>query len=203
MNNKDEMLDKIGANIAKYGHHVHIVAGGANPRFAYSIGLSQRIGVELVFAGASFYTNNEVRDIINDVAGEVEKIEAGHRFEFVSSGRLTLGRVDDSWASKLILGALDYYKKSKIGALQIIPDAQHWTIDVPNLSTQWSAAVEPIWQWLGNPWGYPISKRSIAVTNLDALRGKPITEAMRWDPQRQLSLPTDDNYTSLFLTGDL
>ena len=35
--------------------------------------------------------------------------------------------------------------------------------------------------WLKSPWNYPIPKRSIAITNLDALKGKAIAEAARWE----------------------
>src|SRR6516225_7429416 len=79
------------------------------------------------------------------------------------------------------MGALDYYKSTNVAALQIVPDAQHATIDVPDLSLPWSASSEPIWQWLEQPWKLDIPKDSTAVTDLQALQGKQITEAMRWE----------------------
>jgi hypothetical protein len=38
-----------------------------------------------------------------------------------------------------------------------------------------------VWQWLTDPWEYAVPDDSVAITNLDALRGKSITEAVRWE----------------------
>ena len=80
-----------------------------------------------------------------------------------------------------MVGALDFYRETDLPALQIVPDEAHWTIDVPDLSEPWSAKASPIWQWLQEPWRYPVPSKSKAVTNLAALRGERITEAMRWE----------------------
>ncbi len=182
MKNKEKALEEIRANIARYGQHIYAVAGGQSPRFAYSIGLSQEAGVELIMAGASFYSTNEVGDIMDGIAEEIRKNKDWRQTKFeVGLGAFTLGKVHDSWSSRFILGALDYYKVSGIETLQILPDREHWTIDIPNLKKKWSATSEPVWQWLENPWSYPVPKRSMAVTNLDALKGKPVTEATRWE----------------------
>jgi hypothetical protein len=47
---KISMLKLIRANIAKYGHHITLVAGGEIPRFTYTVGISQIISAELIFA---------------------------------------------------------------------------------------------------------------------------------------------------------
>jgi hypothetical protein len=80
-----------------------------------------------------------------------------------------------------MLGAFDYYQKRDIPALQIVPDQAHWTVDVPDMSMPCSATTEPVWQWLHEPWTYPVPKHSTAATNLAALRGERITEVMRWE----------------------
>ena len=51
------------------------------------------------------------------------------------------------------------------------------------MSQTWSPQSEPVWGWLAEDWNYPVPEKSIAATNLDALRGKPITEVMRWEEE--------------------
>jgi hypothetical protein len=52
---------------------------------------------------------------------------------------------------------------------------------VPDLSHPWTAAEGHGWRWLFDEWPYPVPKNSMALTDLDALRGKRITELMRWE----------------------
>ena len=55
-NQRERALEVIRENIACSGHHTYVVsAGGQTPRFAYTIGVSESIGVELILAGAIFY----------------------------------------------------------------------------------------------------------------------------------------------------
>lgn len=65
-------LDDIRENIARSGQHVYVVAGGSTPRFAYTIGVSESIGIELILAGAVFYTLDEVVRIINEIAVQLK-----------------------------------------------------------------------------------------------------------------------------------
>jgi hypothetical protein len=76
---------------------------------------------------------------------------------------------------------VDYYGLKQIKAFQIRPDQKHWTIDVPNMREPWSPIGQPIWKWLEAEWEFPVPSTSKAITNLDALRGHPITEVMRWE----------------------
>jgi len=39
----------------------------------------------------------------------------------------------------------------------------------------------PGWRWLKKEWTYPVPKDSVALTNLNAIRGERITEVMRWE----------------------
>lgn len=61
-------------------------------------------------------------------------------------------------------------------------------LDIPEMTAPWSATVEPVWRWLREPWTFPVPKNSEAVTDLAALRGKPVTETARWE----------ENYWELF-----
>jgi hypothetical protein len=147
------------------------VGQGVVPRFVYTVGLRKKIGAELVFAGASSQTAAEVQQLINATAASVGRSTA------------ILRKVDSSWVKLLLLGAIDYFEDDAVPALQVMPDQAHWTIEVPDLEKPFSADSEPVWQWLTNPWTLPIPKDSTAVTNMAALRGERITEAVRWEQE--------------------
>lgn len=180
---RKSMLELIRDNIVKYGHHIYLIPGGMLPRYAYTIGLREAIGAELILAGASFYSAEDVKRIINEVAA---KLRTGvdwwkSALEVSSLGLFSPRKVDSSWAEALMLGALDFYSVRKLEAFQIVPDQNHSSIDVPNFAEPWSATAEPVWQWLHEPWRYVVPPESVAITNLDALRGGRITEAARWE----------------------
>jgi hypothetical protein len=181
---KETAFDLIRSNIASHGHHVYVVAGdGPLPRFAYTIGVRDRIGVELVLAGASIFQANEVTRIINHVACKLQIDEAqwDRCYDLGSLGLFSLRPTDPSWTSGLMLGALDYYRETSLRALQIVPDDLHLTIDTPDLGRYWSASEQPVWQWLYAPWNLDVPPTSKAITNINALRGKRVTEAARWE----------------------
>lgn len=178
---RKQALDQIQGNISRRGHHVYVVSGGATPRFAYTIGVSESIGLELILAGAVFYMKDEVLTIVNDIAAQLKAHRDQKVFEVAGQGSFTLREVHASWTTALLLGALDYYRVRDVPALQIVPDEAHWTVDVPNLTAPWSATTAPVWRWLHAPWTYPIPTDSTATTDLAALRGERVTEAMRWE----------------------
>jgi hypothetical protein len=178
---KKLVLDRIRENIARSGHHVYVVSRGETPRFAYTIGLSESVGAELILAGAVFYMYDEAVKIVSDIAAQLKAQRDREVFEVDELGSFTLRKAHSSWAAEFMLGAFDYYKKRDIPALQIVPDKVHWTIDVPDMSVPWSASSEPVWRWLEEPWTFPVPKDSTAATNLAALRGQRITEVMRWE----------------------
>jgi hypothetical protein len=180
------MLEIIKANITKHGHHIYLVSGGPLPRFAYTIGLSQSIGTELILAGASFYMAEDVMRIINEFAATLRRATDWRQcsLEIDNLGLFFLRKTDASWSKALMLGALDFYKKSEIEGLQIVPDQAHWTLDTPNFTEPYNPREEPVWQWLHKPWSYRVAPKSTAVTNLDALRGGRITEAARWEEEQ-------------------
>jgi hypothetical protein len=180
---KAEALESIRRNIASHGQHVYLVQGWSNPRYAYTIGLSEAIGSELILAGGAFYSAKEVFEVINRLASVLRATHDPSQTDH-SLGELgifSLLEVHQTWSSKLVLGAIDYYKTPLVPALQIVPDAEHITIDVPNLSQAFSAETEPVWQWLEKPWDYSVPKNTVVITDLDALRGEIITEAARWE----------------------
>lgn len=184
MNSKEKYLKLIGSNIKKYGYHLYeIVDAGPLPRFFYTIGLLEKIGAELVFAGALLYSDEEVKNIIEDIIMKLtEKTDVNSIA--TSLGNFSLGKVDPTWSEKLMLGVFDYYNISEINAFQIIPkDSNYLTIDVPKLANKYDPKVEPVWKWLTEEWHYNIPKNSMCATDLDALHGKPIISAIRWEEE--------------------
>jgi Domain of unknown function (DUF4262) len=180
---RERVLNLIRQNIAQHGYHTYIVTGGGSPRYAYTIGLSKSFGAELLIAGAYFYLQDELPKIIDAVVAKLRR-HIAWKEESVAVGQFGsfsfLG-VHESWVTTMMLGALDFYQVKEIEAFQIVPDKTHWTIEIPNLSRPWSAADAPSWQWLHEKWTYPVPAKSMAITNLGALRGERVTEAMRWE----------------------
>lgn len=176
-------LRRIRDNIARSGHHIYVVAAEETPRFAYTIGVSEAIGVELILAGACFYSSRGVAQIINDMVPRLKPAVDWEvsRFDLAGFGSFTVRKAHPSWSTALMLGALDYYSVNEIAAVQIVPGQARWTIDVPDMGAAWSATTEPIWRWLHEPWTYPVPKEARAATDLAALRGERITEAVRWE----------------------
>ena len=179
---RDAALRLIESNIAQYGYHVYIVSGGASPRYAYTIGLSDRIGSELILAGCIHYSAREAKRIIDEVAHSLQRGASPVLAIDVSPlGSFRLEKAGDSCVNLLMLGALDYYKNRGVAAYQLLPDEEHWTVDVPRLHEHWSATSDPAWKWMWEEWPYRVPRSSVAATNLSALRGGRITEAARWE----------------------
>lgn len=180
---KREALDRIRENIAQSGHHVYLVVGGKMPRFVYTIGVNESIDVELILAGALFYVNAQATAIVDEIARQLKVQRDQSVLDVAGYGRFTLRQVHTSWSTALMLGALDYYQVPDMPAFQIVPDHSHWTIDVPDMSVPWNIVNEPVWRWLREPWTYPVPESSRTATDLAALRGERVTEAMRWEEE--------------------
>ncbi len=180
---REQAIEQIRKNIAGKGFHTYVVSGGGDPHYAYTIGLTEALGAELILAGAYFYKLDDVPHIIESVVdrlsfqGEME----GQNIVLDPWGSFSLRTVDASWIKLLMLGALDFYQSKVIRAFQIVPDESHETLDVPKMHRPWNPVLEPAWRWLQQKWPYAIPIQSVAITNLDALRGKRITEVMRWE----------------------
>jgi hypothetical protein len=176
-----ERLQKIRLDIERYGHTITLITGGPLPRYAYTIGLRDAIGFELIMPGVSRYTAREVQQIVNTFGAALRADPTLSSLEMPSTGSFTLRPAHDSWVRSLALGALDFYSVDILSGAQIVPDADHQTIDVPNMEQDWTQSCEPVWQWLVQPWEYNVPENSIATTNLAALQGSPITELARWE----------------------
>ena len=184
------MLETIRTNIERHGFHVYRISGGPCPRFSYSIGLVKPVGAEVVLAGGAFFEGSGPATIIDSICQRLLRDAKSRRatedlaaaiFPVTGFGTFTLKPVHESWVRPMLLGALDYYSLPVVPAFQIVPEAKHQTLDTPDLSKPRSMQADPAWRWLDEPWIYDVPKDSLAMTNLLALRGKRIGEAVRWE----------------------
>ncbi|WPV69685.1 DUF4262 domain-containing protein [Chitinophaga sp. LS1] len=180
---KEKYIEEIKSNIQKFGYHVTYVIADISPSFAYTIGLSQTFNFELVIAGGAFYNRAEKETIITSIADKI--IETDNKIpQSINLGELgvfSLSLVDESWSKLFLLGVYDILKKETVVALGIVPDQNHFTLDIPKMSVPFNVNNEPVWQWMAKEWKYNVSKESTVGTDLDALKGKAITEVTRWE----------------------
>jgi hypothetical protein len=179
---RNQFLSLIGSNIDKYGYHVTIVNSTLEPRYAYTIGLTKLLGFELIFAGGIYYMKDQLFVIIDTIVEELKSGKKTNETIRVSNlGNFTLNEVLMSWSQLTMLGVFDYYKLDQISAMQIKPDSNHYTADIPNMSKEFHVSSNPIWQWLEREWSYSVPSNSTVITNIASFCGKPITEVMRWE----------------------
>jgi len=176
-----EALAEIRANIIKHGHHIYAVSGSALPRYVYTIGNLDRLGAELILAGGANYSLDEVIQAVDEIALEGRRTGSAAVSTTASLGRIDLRPVNSTWIHELMLGATDYFGPRPVSALQLVPDSAHSMIDTPDMTLPISPVAAPAWRWLSEPWPYPIAEDSVAITNVGALRGEPVTEAARWE----------------------
>ena len=180
--NKVNFLELVSNNIDKYGYHVTVVMGETEPRYAYTIGLKSSIGFELVFAGGVQFMKNDLFVIFESIISRFKKssLQVTEEIEVDEFGKFILNKVDDSWSSLMLLGVKDFYGINEFDALQIVPEKDNFTLDIPKMSEPWNSNIA-VWRFLSEPWAYSVPKNSKVVTNLKALKGSKITEVMRWE----------------------
>jgi hypothetical protein len=177
-----QALERIRNNISKSGVHIYVVSGGGTPRYAYTIGLSPKIGAELILAGGYAMNADGVLAVVNQISRQLVAGTPVRESLYVEGyGFFTLRTCHDSWSSKMMLGAFDYYQDASISALQVCLPGYMSTLEVPNMQQRFSIDREPAWRWLFERWSLHVPEKSIAVTNMLALKGERITEAVRWE----------------------
>lgn len=178
MTNK-EFLDIIKSNIDKSGFHFTLVNGGQHPDFSYSIGLTEKLGFELIIAGGGFVPIKEIESIFEYLYLQLKAgQEVGAMFSLSEHNGFYLSKVDSSWCKKLMLGVYDYYSLNEITAYQITPVDR--ILDIPLMSETF-VPNDPIWKWLDMDWNVTAPVNSYVITDFDALKGKTITELTRWE----------------------
>lgn len=188
-------LRLIERNIASHGWHVYGVLDGPAPRFHYTIGLLEKIGFELVFAGGYFYSFDDIASIVNGCGDALLRGEALN-IENVPC-TFTLGDVCAEWSKALLLGANDWYGHT-VRAKQIIPEAPYLTRDVPDMSLPASHEKNAAWVSLFSDSPDDMPENATALTDLGFLRGAPATHVIKyeegqWDCYSQDPRDMDDD----------
>ncbi len=178
---EEKFLALVESNITNYGLHITMVSSNTIPRFAYTIGLAKTAGFELVFAGGIYFMAKELNQIINTIAGNLIAGGTTKAIDVKDWGIFSLIETDNSWCTLLTLGIFDYYKTSYVPIYQVIPPSIFDTLDTPDMSKEYNESTAPVWKYLTAPWDLPVPEKSTVVTDLAALRGRPITDAMRWE----------------------
>lgn len=180
---KQERFASIDADIKNDGFHITLVSSNLEPRYAYTIGLNELLGFELVFSGGARFYKRDLSIIFKTIIDLCKKspITINQTVDVPSLGSFSFAAVHLSWSKLMMLGVFDYYKLSEISAFQIIPDAGNFTLDIPDMAKAFVPEKEPVWKWLVKEWNYPAPQNSTVTTNLNALAGETITELTRWE----------------------
>ena len=182
-NEKNEFISLIKANIKEFGFHITIVNSYTEPRYAYSIGLNEKFGFELIFAGGIIFYEKDIYEIFNSIATELNldsKITHA-TIKTKNFGKFSFSAVDNSWSNLLVLGVYDFYNVKEIKVFQIKPEAKYYTLDIPDMEVSFDDSNNQVWKWLNNKWDLPVPETSTSLTNIQALKGEYILEVFRCD----------------------
>ena len=96
---RENFLKLIQSNIEIHGYHITIVSMSELPRFAYSIGLKDILGFELIFAGCVFYMHKNISTIFNQIVSTVKLKKAfiNSEFSIAQLGTFTHHEAKASW----------------------------------------------------------------------------------------------------------
>lgn len=175
---REEVFDRV----RRRGWHQYRILAGPLPSWSYSIGCWESYGSpELVFAGGNFFTAAQTNSLFSELVARArdQAPAAGALWTTEAVGPVAFAPVHTSWVQQLLLGAEDFYGDRPYERLQVLPDAEFRTIDVPDLAQPFDAAREPAWRWLDEPWPYRLGKATFVVTDLRALHGAPVLSVHR------------------------
>jgi hypothetical protein len=179
MNIRENLLKTIGDGIRQTGYKIIFVNGGQNPHYAYTIGLYEKFGFELVVAGG--FTS--IKDNESKFRAIYRALNSGADtnsvFNCESCDEMKLLQMHSSWSENMTLGVYTYYNIDSVRTLQIFPLNER-LLDIPIMSEPFDE-FNPIWKWLTIPWDRNTPKNSYVITNVEFLRGEPITEIMRFE----------------------
>lgn len=171
------------ADIALSGQHVALVQEGQTPRVGYTVGLTGDDRPEVVLAGGMALLAKPVLRTLkaSAVVSRAGRLSDGGFLDIPGIGPFRAAAVHPSWTRLMLRRAMDLYDRDDVPALQLVPDDPIRTLEVPDMSAPWDPEREPIWRWLVEDWNSDLPPDALAVTDLDALRGAPITQAARWE----------------------
>lgn len=181
---KKRMLEQIRKNIETCGFHIYQIPPGPCPRYLYTIGLSEKIGFELILAGTSYLEDDNAGELVQLIGDELLKTKSKRSFSKKlgrQSIEFRITKVHPTWSEKLILGAADYYQSPTIKAMHLTIEEKFQTLDCADLTKPFGKTAMSAWKWLACKWPFKIPEESMALTNLNALFGKRLTQIACWE----------------------
>lgn len=180
---RELLFAHIRSEIASSGQYVALVQDGQTPRIGLTVGLTEDDLPEVVLAGGMALLAKPVLRTLKaaGVVSRAGRLADGGFLSLPGVGPFRAFAAHPSWVALTLGRALDFYDRDDIPALQLVPDGDLRTLDVPDMSAPWDPEREPIWRWLVEPWDSDLPRDALAVTDLDALRGAPIAQAGRWE----------------------
>jgi hypothetical protein len=197
MDDREKYLSQMAKNIEEYGFHLTCMNSATVPKYAYTVGLTPKLGIELVFAGGAYYLLSDLHDIFRVVAKGLPSMPGNllnYKPEIENLGSFSLSPVHGSWSAKMALGVFDFFKNAQAAIYQIKPDTDHHTLEIPDMSLEKSDAREPVWEWLDREWDLAVPEGSSVVTDIWALQGDKVIEVLRTEESQweMFSLPGPD-----------
>lgn len=189
---KGSVGQTISENIHRSGYHVVVVSGGATPRWAYTIGLSETKGRELLFAGGVSYLKDEMLELIAGVAKSEVDLAACQGPTEIPSLLVDVVPVGPTWSDRLMIGVKGYYGAPKL-ALQVVP-RQGRTIDTPRTGVPYDIDAAGPFRWLEGEWPYPVPRGSEVMVDVRVTTGAAVTEVGRWEQDywEMFSVPREE-----------
>ena len=86
--NENDALNTIGNAINSHGYFVYTTSGGSSPRFLYTIGLHEKLGVELLFAGGAYFSAQLAKNIVDCAAKYLMKNPSASSFNVENTWKL-------------------------------------------------------------------------------------------------------------------
>ncbi len=181
--NRSILIEKIRSNINSSGFHISAVNQDLTPRFAYTIGLFEILGFELIYAGGMNFLLDDINVIINSIGSSLLSKKNNSKNEFIINkyGLFNLTEVHQSWSKNMLLGAHDYYNVTTIPCFQINPISNNKSLDTPTMNIIYDEKEQTIWSWMTRDFNWNVPKLSKCIINNDILFGAKALEIMRWE----------------------
>jgi hypothetical protein len=137
---------------------------------------------EVVLAGGLGFMGKQAQQIVVEACRQLKlNATVDLVFGIPKLGTFSLQPVDGSWLRAMMPGVVDYYDGQVCKAVQVLPDRERWTLEIPDMSSRTGPEGDPVWKWRSLDWPYPAPSTSLVATNLAFLQGARATEAARWE----------------------
>ncbi len=141
-----DLYKNIRKNIAEFGSSVIGVAGEDEPSFAYTIGLSEKYGTELIILGVNPRYGMQFLNYIKDeILEKGIALEAGTPTEVGANYPAVFRECE--WAKVKYYGvqAFEYYERDDIKFVQVVmPDAKGKFPDDPDFDVSYMGKRQPL-----------------------------------------------------------